>query len=111
MTRMENCNTTKGANSPEAALIGGVPADNLDMLALLNPITYIDKNDPKFIVIHGEADTVVPNCQSIFFSEALRAQGRLEEFISVPGGQHGPVTFNENTLKKMIDFFAREAGI
>lgn len=43
MTRMENCNTTKGANSPEAALIGGIPADNLDMLALLNPITYIDK--------------------------------------------------------------------
>ena len=67
MTRMENCNTTKGANSPEAALIGGIPADNLDMLALLNPITYIDKNDPKFIVIHGEADTVVPNCQMYLF--------------------------------------------
>lgn len=64
-------------------MIGGIPADNLDMLALLNPITYIDKNDPKFIVIHGEADTVVPNCQSIFFSEALKAQGRLEEFVSV----------------------------
>ena len=111
MTRMENCNTTKGANSPEAALIGGIPADNLDMLALLNPITYIDKNDPKFIVIHGEADTVVPNCQSIFFSEALKAQGRLEEFVSVPGGQHGPVTFNENTFKKMTDFFAKEAGM
>jgi beta-xylosidase/acetyl esterase/lipase len=111
MTRMENCNTTKGTNSPEATLIGGIPADNLDMLALLNPITYIDKNDPKFIVIHGEADTVVPNCQSIFFSEALKTQGRLEEFISVPGGQHGPVTFNENTFKKMTDFFAKEAGM
>jgi hypothetical protein len=28
MTRMENCNTTKGADSPEAALIGGAPADH-----------------------------------------------------------------------------------
>ena len=63
------------------------------------------------LVIHGEADTVVPNCQSIFFSEALKAQGRLEEFVSVPGGQHGPVTFNENTFKKMTDFFAKEAGM
>lgn len=81
------------------------------MLALLNPVTYIDKNDPKFIVIHGEADTVVPNCQSMFFSEALKRQGRLDEFISVPDGQHGPVTFNENTFKKMTDFFAKEAGM
>jgi hypothetical protein len=35
----------------------------------------------------------------------------LEEFVSVPGGQHGPVTFNENTFKKMTDFFAKEAGM
>lgn len=111
MARMENCNTTKDDKSPEAALIGGVPAENLDMLALLNPMTYIDKNDPKFIVIHGEADTVVPNCQSVFFSEKLNENGLLEEFISVPNGQHGPVTFNENTFKKMADFFAKKAGI
>src|SRR5574344_1004638 len=37
MSRMENCNTTKGADSPEAALLGGAPADNLDMVSLLNP--------------------------------------------------------------------------
>ena len=72
---------------------------------------FLFRTHVKFIVIHGEADTVVPNCQSIFFSEALKAQGRLEEFVSVPGGQHGPVTFNENTFKKMTDFFAKEAGM
>ena len=111
MTRIENCNTTKGSDSPEAALIGGLPADNLDMLALLNPMTYIDENDPKFLVIHGDADNVVPNCQSIYFSDALKEKGLLEEFISVPGGQHGPVTFNENTFKKMADFFVKQAAL
>lgn len=111
MTRMENCNTTKGADSPEAALIGGAPADNPELLALLNPMTYIDKDDPKFVVIHGDADSVVPNCQSIYFSEALKGAGLLDEFISVPGGEHGPVTFNETTFKKMTDFFARQAGL
>ncbi len=111
MTRIENCNTTKGSDSPEAALIGGLPADNLDMLALLNPMTYIDKNDPKFLVIHGDADNVVPNCQSIYFAKALKEKGLLEEFISVPGGQHGPVTFNENTFKKMADFFVKQASL
>ena len=111
MTRMADCNTTKGADSPEAALIGGVPAENPELLALLNPMTYIDKGDPKFVVIHGDADSVVPNCQSIYFSEALKGAGLLDEFISVPGGEHGPVTFNETTFKKMTGFFARQAGL
>ncbi len=109
-TRMENCTTTKDDKSPEAALIKGNPADNLDMLALISPMTFLDNKDPKFLVIHGEADNVVPHCQSVFFSEALEEKGLLAEFISVPEGQHGPVTFNENTFKKMSDFFLMEAG-
>ncbi|MDR0981979.1 MAG: alpha/beta hydrolase [Culturomica sp.] len=111
MTRIENCTTTKEANSPEAALIGGAPADHLDVLALLNPMTYIDEKDPKFLVIHGDADNVVPHCQSVFFSDALKEKGRLVEFITVPNGQHGPVTFNEQTFKKMVDFFKKEAAM
>ncbi len=109
-TRMENCTTTKDDKSPEAALIKGNPADNLDMLALINPMTFLDNNDPKFLVIHGDADNVVPHCQSVFFSNALKEKDLLNEFISVPEGQHGPVTFNENSFKKMSDFFLMEAG-
>ncbi|WP_111309219.1 alpha/beta hydrolase [Confluentibacter sediminis] len=108
-TRMENCATTKDDKSPEAALIKGNPADNLDMLALISPMTFIDSNDPRFLVIHGEADNVVSHCQSVFFSDALKDKGLLAEFISVPEGQHGPVTFNEDTFKKMGDFFLNEA--
>ncbi|WP_198513472.1 alpha/beta hydrolase [Confluentibacter lentus] len=109
-TRMENCTTTKDDKSPEAALIKGNPADNLDMLALINPMTFLDNNDPQFLVIHGDTDNVVPHCQSVFFSDTLKEKGLLNEFISVPNGQHGPVTFNENTFKKMSDFFMMEAG-
>jgi acetyl esterase/lipase len=109
-TRMENCTTTKDDKSPEAALIKGNPADNLDMLALINPMTFLDEKDPRFLVIHGEADNVVPHCQSVFFSEMLKENGLLNEFISVAEGQHGPVTFNEDTFKKMTDFFLMEAG-
>ena len=106
---MDECKKPKVGNSPEAALIKGNPADNLDMIALLNPITFIDKKDPQFLVIHGEADNVVPYCQSELFAKALKEKGLLTEFISVPDGQHGPVTFNENTFKKMTDFFLKEA--
>ena len=100
----------KEGNSPEAALIRGNPADNLDMIALLNPITFLDRKDPQILVIHGEADNVVPPCQSELFAKALSKRGILAGFISVPGGQHGPITFNENTFKKMTEFFLKESG-
>ena len=109
MALMNECKSPKDKNSPEAALIKGNPADNLDMIALLNPVTFIDKTDPQFIVIHGKADNVVSYCQSKLFAKALKEKGLLTEFISVPEGQHGPVTFNENTFKKMTDFFLKEA--
>lgn len=110
MAHMENCVTVKDANSPEAALIGGAPADNPDLVALVSPITYVTASCPRFLLFHGDADNVVPHCQSVYFSEKLKDYGRLEDFVSVPNGQHGPVTFNEDTFKKMIDFFKREAA-
>lgn len=113
MARMENCETVKDAQSPEAALMGCAPADNPDLVALISPITYVGVNAeacPRFIVLHGEADNVVPHCQGVYFSEELKKAGRLETFISVPEGQHGPVTFNEETFRQMTDFFLKEAA-
>ena len=113
MARMENCETVKDAQSPEAALMGAAPADRPDLVSLISPITYVVLNSaqlPRFLVFHGDADNVVPQCQSVFFSEELKKTGRLEEFITVPDGQHGPVTFNENTFKRMVDFFQKEAA-
>jgi len=110
MAHMENCETVKDGRSPEAALMGCAPAGNPDLVALISPITYVSESNPPFIVFHGDADNVVPHCQSVNFSEALKKAGRLETFVSVPNGQHGPVTFNESTFKQMTDFFLKEAG-
>jgi hypothetical protein len=54
---------------------------------------------------------VVPHCQSEFFAAALKKDGLLDDFITVPDGQHGPVTFNEETFGKMTAFFLKEAGM
>lgn len=110
MAHMENCESVKGADSPEAVLIGGAPADNMDMVALISPITYVSEKTAPMVVIHGDADPVVPYCQSVFFSEELQKAGKLHKFITVPDGQHGPVTFNEDTFKEMINFFNEKSG-
>lgn len=110
MARMENCETVKGADSPEAALIGGAPADNMDMVALISPITYISENTVPMVVIHGTADNVVPFCQGEYFSEELKKAGKLVKFFPVADGQHGPITFNDDTFKEMVDFFNAQAN-
>ncbi len=109
MAHMQDCSTTKDEKSPEACLLGVAPAKNLDLVALLGPATYLDKKDPMFLVIHGDVDPVVPYCQSVNFSEALKKQGKLYDFVTVPNGKHGPVTFNKDTFSKMVDFFKKMA--
>ena len=110
MSRMENCETPKDEKSPEAALLGCPPRENPELVSLVSPISYVSDKSPRFLVVHGDADNVVPHCQSEFFSEELKKADKLEEFVTVPGGQHGPVTFNEQTFKKMTDFFKKESG-
>ena len=113
MAHMNKCETVNDEKSPEAVLIGGAPKDNPEKIAEISPVTYVSKlkNAPKFLVIHGDADNVVPYCQSVNFSEELKKIGALTEFITVPNGQHGPITFNEETYKKMTDFFKEQAHI
>lgn len=111
MAHMERCATVKDDRSPEAALLGADPTARPDLVTLVSPITYVNETCPRFLVFHGDVDSVVPHCQSVFFAEALRASGRLEDFVTVPGGEHGPVTFNAETFRQMTDFFRKEAGM
>ena len=110
ISRMENCSTYKDGQSPEAVLLGVPPAQNPDLVKIASPINYVNKLCPRFIVFHGESDDVVSNCQSKYFAEELKNAGRLEEFVSVAEGKHGPITFNEHTFKKMTDFFKKESA-
>jgi dipeptidyl aminopeptidase/acylaminoacyl peptidase len=92
-------------DSPESVLIGGPVQDNDDLCALANPITYVDENDPPFLIIHGDADPLVPHCQSILLHEALSKHGVENELIIVPGGGHGDGVWLDNYIERMAAFF------
>ena len=110
MAHMNGCEKVNDGKSPEAALIGGAPEDLPDMVSLISPISYVTAEGPRFLVFHGDADNVVPSCQSERFAQTLKDAGRLEALHIVPGGQHGPVTFNEKTFGEMTAFFLNEAA-
>jgi len=72
--------------------------------AVANPITYIDGSEPPFLILHGDADPVVPYRQSVLLRDALEAAGVPVALHRVFGGGHG---FQENAedVKSVVDAF------
>lgn len=96
------------ANSPESSLIGGAIQDNPDKCALADPITYVDPKDPPFLILHGDADPLVPYCQSEKLYDALQKAKVESQYVLVPKAQHGPGLFEGRYFKMMTDFFLSE---
>lgn len=92
-------------DSPESILIGGPIQENDDLCALANPISYIDSEDPPFLIFHGDADPLVPHCQSEKLHSALQNMGVPSKFVLVPEAGHGPGLFEQEYFKMMTDFF------
>jgi acetyl esterase/lipase len=76
-------------DSPEAKLIGGAVPENKDKAAVANPITYITKNDPPFLIMHGNKDNVVPYQQSELLRDALQKAGVSVTLTIVTNAGHG----------------------
>lgn len=53
-----------------------------------SPTSYLDRNDPPILIIHGTADKTVSLSQSETFAEALRAAGIENELVVVPEAPH-----------------------
>ena len=59
-TLWQNAFAVASAKTPEAQLIGGAILENRDKAAKANPIAYVTKDDPPFLIVHGDADKLVP---------------------------------------------------
>lgn len=54
-----------------------------------SPVTYAHPGAPPFLLLHGDADRVVPLEQARMLDQALRVAGAPSRLVVVPGGQHG----------------------
>jgi acetyl esterase/lipase len=75
--------------SPESQLIGGALLDNKDKAAQASPITYVSKETPPFLIMHGDADRSVPFNQSELLQAALQKAGVDSTLIPEKGIGHG----------------------
>jgi acetyl esterase/lipase len=76
-------------DSPESKLVGGPIQENPDKARRVNPITYVTKDVPPFLIVHGTVDRLVPFNQSQLLAAALETAGASVKFHPVEGGGHG----------------------
>ena len=76
-------------DAPEAKLIGGPVQENKEKAAAANPITYVARNNPPFLIMHGNKDNLVPYQQSELLRDALQKVGVPVTFKIIEGAGHG----------------------
>jgi dipeptidyl aminopeptidase/acylaminoacyl peptidase len=88
--------------SPESRLIGGPIQKNKEKVAKANPITYVSKESPPFLLIHGDQDPLVPVHQAQLLYDALKEKGVPVQLHIVKGAGHG---VGGRDVNELIDRF------
>lgn len=104
MLKPQEETTSKDAVS---TLLGASPVDRPDLAKIASPATYIDKNDPPFLIIHGEKDASVPPAQSRLLSAWLNLNKIPNEVIIVKNAPHYGEMFDEPNIKDAIIAFLK----
>lgn len=73
--------------SPEEWLLGGDPVDGA-AAAAASPVNHAHTEAPPMLLLHGEADSLVPVEHSVRLAAALEAVGADVRLETVPGGEH-----------------------
>ncbi len=76
----------------------------------ISPVYSVRPGLPPFLLIHGDADSVVPHQQSQRFVEAVHKTGGSAELLVKPGGDHSWPTIREE-IEKMADWLDAQLGV
>ncbi|MEW4491025.1 alpha/beta fold hydrolase [Thalassoglobus sp. JC818] len=95
--------------SPESLLLGGGEVlPQTEKIRRVNPITYIDENDPPFLIIHGTNDRTVPLNQSETLHAALQGANVPSKLHVIDGAGHGGPGFSDPAVQQMkLEFLSQ----
>jgi acetyl esterase/lipase len=94
--------------SPEGLLIGAAPLVRPDLAKAASPVTYVDKGDPPFLIIHGEKDQLVSPKQSRLLSAWLNLAGVSNELIIVKDAPHFGEMFDTDEIRNKVIAFLKK---
>jgi len=89
------------------SLLGGTILERPDLAVLASPTTYVDANDPPFLIFHGEKDESVPYTQSVLLNAYLRHVNVKSELTVVPNAPHYGEMFDVESNRNKITAFLK----
>jgi acetyl esterase/lipase len=94
-------------SNPVSSFLGAMPTEKPELYRQASPVTFVDKQAPPFLFLHGTADMTVPIEQAKLLQRKLREVGVQAELYEAPGAAHGFFNgppFYEPTLQRMEAF-------
>ena len=100
-------------HSENGGIVFGVTQDGDPRLVAASPVTYITPDDPPFLILQGDADTIVPPEQSQEFYDRLTTAGVEATLVMVKNAGHGfvqtggkPISPSRQEITQiMVNFF------
>lgn len=83
-----------------------------DVLRDMSPVNYIAscKNVPPMLILHGDADELVPYQQAMIMYERISAAGAVVDMICVEGAPHEGDFWSEELLQEIRSFIDKHIG-
>ena len=100
-------------NEPEilqkalSQLLGGPWKENRQAANMASPVYHISKDDPPFLIVHGDADRVIPVKHSQRLYDQLKAAGIDATLNVAKGGGHGVGAY-PGVLDQAAAFFDKQ---
>ncbi|NEK56416.1 alpha/beta hydrolase [Geodermatophilus sabuli] len=94
----------------EARLLGlERAADDPERARAASPLTHVRAGAPPFLLLHGDADGLVPSSHSRRLAQALRAAGVPTTFLLLGGANHEDPAFDTPATLGAVSGFLRAA--
>ena len=103
----------QGPNTRSYALAWfGSMDGRMDLARRLSPLSYVRKDGPAVLTIHGDADPLVPYAHAQRLQQAMDKAGEKNQLLTIKGGGHGGFAPEQNLQAfEAIRTFLREQGI
>jgi acetyl esterase/lipase len=110
--KLEGDGGNKGVSSRVHAVVAmATPADmtafsrfskTTEIAKLISPVTYVDKDSAKFLLIHARGDGLVPYKQSILLQDKLTKAAVAVQLITIENKSHAFWNGNSPTAQKIV---------
>ncbi len=87
----------------------GTPVDQLDTGRIkdVSPITFVSKDDPPIMQVHGNNDSIVPIEHAKSLHKKLEATGVESQLVVISGGNHSVAGAGNAVSKRATEFVTR----